>query len=75
MIARRLSSAVVLLALGSLSGCASWCARNYPCQAPAAYAPAAPCCCPAPAVAAPVCQPAGYAPTWQQPTGAPCTCR
>ena len=50
---RRLGSALVLLALGSLTGCASWCARNYPCPAPAAYAPAAPCYC-APA-AAPAC--------------------
>jgi hypothetical protein len=65
---RRLGSAAVLLALGSLTGCASWCARNYPCQAaPAAYAPAPCYCAPAPA-----CQPVSYSPTWQQPAGAAC---
>jgi hypothetical protein len=74
MFARRLGTAVLLLALGNLTGCASWCARNYPCGTPAACA-APVCCCPAPAAAAPVCQPAGYAPTWQQPAAAPCTCR
>jgi hypothetical protein len=75
MTGRWLGSTCVLLALTTLSGCASWCARNYPCPAPAAaYAPPA-CCCPAPA---PACQPVtGYAsPTaWQQPTAAaPCRC-
>jgi hypothetical protein len=66
---RRLVSAAVLVALGALPGCASWCARNYPCQQPVAYAPAA-CCCPAPtAPVAPVCAPTSYAPTWSQPAG------
>jgi hypothetical protein len=70
---RRLGSAVVLLALGTLSGCASWCNRNYPCAQPVAYAPPSGCCCPAPAAAVPAySQPAAYAPTWQAPTG--CTC-
>ena len=71
---RRLGSAAVLLALGSLTGCASWCARNYPCPAPApaAYAPA-PCYC-APPAAVPACQPVSYGPTWQQPAGACAPC-
>ena len=72
MTGRRLGSAAVLLGLATLSGCASWCQRNYPCPAPGACAPAA-CCCPAPVAPAPVCQPAGYAaPTWQQPVANPC---
>jgi len=76
MSGRRLASALALLGVCMLSGCASWCARNYPCQAPAAYAPAA-CCCPAPTAVAPACTPTtGYSPTWVQPTSAPCTpCR
>jgi hypothetical protein len=76
MTRRWLGSTSVLLALTTLSGCASWCARNYPCQAAPACAPAA-CCCPAPAAAAP-CQPvASYASpgVWQQPTANPCACR
>ncbi len=75
MTGRRLGSTALLLAIGLLPGCASWCARNYPCQAPAACAPA--CCCPAPVAAAPVCAPTSYAapsPTWTQPASAPCTC-
>jgi hypothetical protein len=75
MTRRRLASAAILLGLVTQSGCASWCARNYPCAAPAGYAPAG-CCCPAPVAAAPTCTPTtGYAPTWQQPAAAPCTCR
>jgi hypothetical protein len=71
---RPISSTAVLLALSMLPGCASWCARNYPCPAPAAYAPAA-CCSPAPAVVVPTCQPTtGYAPNWQTPAAAPCAC-
>jgi hypothetical protein len=77
MAGRWLGITTVVLALTTLSGCASWCARNYPCQAPAAYAAPA-CCCPAPVAAAPVCQPVtGYASpsAWQQPTANPCACR
>jgi hypothetical protein len=74
MTGRRLVSAAVLLGLASLSGCASWCARNYPCQGPVAYAPAAPaCCCPAPVAAAPTCQPGtAYSQNWQTPVATPC---
>lgn len=73
---KRLASAAVLLALGMQSGCASWCARNYPCQ-PVGYAPAAPCYC-APPAAVPACQPnSAYSPTWQAPAGTcpPCAPR
>jgi hypothetical protein len=74
MAARWILMVFALAALGSSTGCRTWCERNYPCP-PACT----PCCYPAPTAHAPPAIPAVPAApvaNWGNPTGRPlnCTC-